>query len=30
MALKDQLNDALQATPPENTARQQTLRAVLA
>jgi protein-disulfide isomerase len=30
MALKDQLNDALQATPADNTARQQTLRAVLA
>ncbi len=30
MALKDRLNDALQATPPENTARQATLRAVLA
>lgn len=30
MALKDQLNDALQATPPENKARQDTLRAVLA
>jgi len=30
MALKDQLNDALQATPPDNKARQDTLRAVLA
>jgi len=30
MALKDQLNDALQATDAGNTARQQTLRAVLA
>lgn len=30
MALKDRLNDALQATPPENKARQATLRAVLA
>jgi protein-disulfide isomerase len=30
MALKDRLNDALQATPSENTARLETLRAVLA
>jgi len=30
MALKDRLNDALIDTPPENTARQETLRAVLA
>lgn len=30
MALKDLLNDALQTTPPENTARQATLRAALA
>jgi protein-disulfide isomerase len=29
MALKDRLNDALQATPPDNVARQATLRAVL-
>jgi len=30
MALKDRLNDALNETPPENTARLETLRAVLA
>ncbi|GAA0537747.1 protein-disulfide isomerase/uncharacterized protein YciI [Rhizomicrobium palustre] len=30
MALKDQVNDALNATPPESTARLETLRAVLA